>query len=575
MNYLRKILEIFSYNFKKKIPILFVILAISLFLETLGLGILIPYFTILLETDISLTYPEAKPVLDWFGNPDQETLTIYGIFAIVIFFLMKSFFQLYANWKLIKFVTDLTADLKNRLFSIYVANTYSFHTKNNSSDLSKNIQLEITQFVILIQSILQLFLEITVVFAALIVAALIEPLGVAVSAIIIGGFIFGVGKLLKSKILKLGEERIKADADTNKIILESLNAIKEIKIYGKELFFLNHLKSKTYLKAELTSVYNFLNMIPRSFIEFIAVFSLAFIVYISIYSGTNPSDIVLLIGVFAVAAFKLIPSANKINTYRNQILFNISSVNELYSEFKLKLNSIELTENNFKLKFRDSINLKNIKFKYSENSKYIFNNINLSIKRGNIIGIIGESGSGKSTIIDIILGLFKPNSGEVEVDGLDINNNLREWQNSIGYVPQVINLIDDTLRNNIVLGLKPEMIDDKKINEAIKLAFLKDFVNNLPDGLDTEVGEKGVRLSGGQRQRIGIARALYNNPDVIVLDEATSALDTKTEKDVMKSIDNLIGLKTIIIVSHRISTLDNCHEIYRVENGLISKVLKK
>jgi ATP-binding cassette, subfamily B, bacterial PglK len=570
MNYFKKVLFIFSADFKNRVPFLFFLLTISLFIETLGLGILIPYFTILLGSDVGETYPIIVPLLNLIGNPDQKTLTIYGIFAIVIFFFFKSCFQLFANWRLIKFVTDLTADLKNRLFIIYLHSPYRFHTNKNSSDLSKNIQLEITQFIIFIQSILQLFLELTVISAALIVAAAIEPLGVLVSTIIIGLFIIVLGKILKHRILELGSKRLVADAETNRIILESLNAIKEIKISGKEFFFSNYLNSRTFQKAKLTSIYNFFNMIPRSFIEFIAVFSLACIIYISISLGTESEKILLIMGVFAVAAFKLIPSANKINTYRNQIFFNISSVDVIFEEFKNNQYKKPIN-NSSKMLFKSHIKIDKVFFKYSADGLNILNKISIKVKRGSIVGIIGESGSGKSTLIDLILGLYTPNKGRILVDDKNIHDNIRSWQNTIGYVPQTINLIDDTLKNNIVLGVENIEIDNEKLEKAIELSLLKNFINNLKNGLNSQVGEKGVRLSGGQRQRIGIARALYNNPEVLVLDEATSSLDTKTESEVMKSIDGLIGMKTILLVSHRLSTLKNCNVVYKIKDGLISK----
>jgi len=572
MIFFKKAFFIFSGEFKNRIPFLFFLLTLSLFIETLGIGILIPYFTILLGSDVGETYPIIVPLLNLIGNPDQKTLTIYGIFAIVIFFFFKSCFQLFANWRLIKFVSDLTADLKNRLFKIYLGSPYGFHTNKNSSDLSKNIQLEVAQFLIFIQSILQLFLELTVITAALIVAALIEPMGVLVSTIIIGLFVIILGKLLKNRILELGSKRLIIDGQTNRIILESLNAIKEIKISGKESFFSSLLNTRTLEKAKLTSIYNFFNMIPRSFIEFIAVLSLACIIYVSISLGTELEKILLIMGVFAVAAFKLIPSANKINTYRNQILFNRSSVNVLFEEFKnIQIQNKKSKTNRITNPLSSHVQIDKVFFKYSENEANILNNISIKIMRGTIIGIIGESGSGKSTLIDLILGLYVPVKGKISVDGKNIHDDIRSWQNTIGYVPQTINLIDDTLKNNIVLGLNNNEIDNRKLEKAIELSHLKDFINNLKNGLNSQVGEKGVRLSGGQRQRIGIARALYNNPEVLVLDEATSSLDSKTESEVMKSIDGLIGVKTILLVSHRLSTLKNCNVVYKIKDGLISK----
>ena len=566
MNYINKTYKILPARFKKKIPFLIILLFIGLVFETAGLGILIPYFSILLNNNIVQEYPSLIPLLELIGNPSQEELVIYGIIFILFFYLIKSVFHLYSKWRLVGFVTNLTATIMDRLFKVYLNKDYKFHTKENSSEMLKNIQIESQHFVVLLQSLLELFLEITVLIGVLIVTLLVEPLAVLIVFTTIGLFVISINYFLKEKILNLGKIRRDLDGNISKVVIESLSAIKEIKVYNKEEFFSKYLYSKVFSKAHTTRIFDFFNMIPRSFIECIAVLALSLIISISVFAGNSSQEILIVVGIFGVAAFKLIPSANKIISHRQQIIFRKPSVDIMYNEL---INESEIIYNKKekKIKLVDSISVENLYFRYDNKSKYVIKGLNLRINKGDIIGIIGQSGVGKSTLVDLILGLFEPESGSINVDSMNILKNINGWKKIIGYVPQTINLIDEDLASNIMLGINKSDIDNDSLNNAIKLSQLEPFINNLEDGLRTVIGERGIRISGGQRQRVGIARALYYDPEILILDEATSSLDPNTEKEIMNSIDNLIGKKTIIIISHKISTLNNCNKIYKLING--------
>ena len=531
----------------------------------------IPYFSVLLENDIINEYPQLAVVIELIGNPNQNQLILNGIIFILIFYLIKSLFYLYSRWMLINFVNNLTASIMDKLFTVYLNRDYKFHTQKNSSEMLKNIQIESQHFIVLVQSLMELFLEITVVVGVLSITVLIEPVGVLIAFFTIGFFVLSINYFLKDKILNLGSRRQKLDSDINKVVIDSLSAIKEIKVYNKENFFSKYLYKKVFSKSHLTEIYNFFNIIPRSFIEFIAVLALSFIISISLIMGYSSQEILIVVGIFGVAAFKLIPSANKIITHRQQIIFRKSSVDILFDELKnkgsKKKQRIGISKNKTKLTFTNNINIQNLSFKYDNNSKYVIENLDLEIKKGQIIGIIGQSGVGKSTLVDLILGLFIADSGTIEVDSKSIYLNLDQWKRFIGYVPQTINLIDESLSSNITLGIDNSKIDNESLIRSIELAQLKQFIEELDYGLETMIGERGVRISGGQRQRIGVARALYYNPEILILDEATSSLDMDTEIEIMKSINDLIGDKTIIIISHKMSTLTKCDKIYKLNNG--------
>tara|TARA_B100000795_G_C22676372_1_gene389939 strand:- start:40 stop:936 length:897 start_codon:yes stop_codon:yes gene_type:complete len=297
------------------------------------------------------------------------------------------------------------------------------------------------------------------------------------------------------------------------------------------------------------------------------------IILVSKDKNTGLVDVLPSLALFGAAAFRILPSINRILNSSQLLRFSIPNISRLYNEFQIIIPKNTNSKSSKKIKFKKQISLKNVTFTYPESNKKILDNCSLNVYAGECLGIIGASGAGKSTLVDNILGLFIPNSGKITVDGQDIQNNMRSWQDQIGYVSQNLFLMDTTITSNVAFGIPPEKINIKSVKKALKMAQLDEFVSLLPDGMDTVLGERGVKLSGGQRQRIGIARALYHNPSVIILDEATNALDSKTEIEVMKSVLSLKGSKTIIMIAHRLSTLKKCDRIFRVSAGGKVKVV--
>ena len=384
-------------------------------------------------------------------------------------------------------------------------------------------------------------------------------------------FAFIFYRVVRNKLLKLGYERQIEEGKLIRILNEGFGSIKISKLMGKTNYFINLFNKTSNKKAITYSTIFAFQQFPRLYIEFMGVLSIAiFIISMTIMS--KPIDTLLpVIGVFIVAAFRLMPSVNRILGSMQNIRSAKPVVDLLHNEFLL-ISKMNPNQNHLssKFTFNNIIEINSLYFSYPHTNKFILENISFKINKGECVGFIGPSGSGKSTIVDIMLGLISPTSGKILVDNFEITEDLNEWKQKIGYVSQFIYLTDDSIRNNVAFGIPNEEVDENAIITAIKMAQLQEYIEKLPDGILTNVGEQGIQLSGGQRQRIGIARALYYNPDVLVFDEATSALDSNTEKEVITSINSLKGKKTIIIIAHRLSTLSICDKIFKIENGTIS-----
>lgn len=569
MTFLNKILFLLTPGQKRSLIVLTVLLLIGMMFEMLGLGILLPALSLMLNADIAKEYPSLKPYLDSMGNPTQAILVLWGMGSLVLLYLIKAIFLVYLTWKQSGFTASLSADLSHKLFLGYLRLPYVFHLQRNSAELLRNIQGEIAMFTSLSQSIINLTTELSVVFSVALMLVLIEPIGATSITFFLALFGYIFLKLTRKKILIWGVDRQHHAGKTGQYLLQGFGGVKEVKLLGREDNFLKEYAEHNNANAHILTRITTLAAVPRLYLELLAVIGLAGLIILMVMQNKPVHLLVPTLGIFVAAAFRMIPSVNRLMGYVQSITYAKPVVDVLFKEFTtISQNKIE-TKSQEILTFEDKIELTDIYFRYADTTSDALKNISISIKKGTSVGFIGQSGSGKSTIVDIILGLLTPSSGKIFVDGKNIQINLRAWQNQVGYVPQSIYLTDDTLRRNIAFGILPEYIDDSAVARAIEAAQLDAFVAALPEKLETTVGERGVRLSGGQRQRIGIARALYHNPQVLVLDEATSALDNDTEKGVMEALDAMHGSKTLIIVAHRLSTVQNCDMLYRFEKGQV------
>lgn len=558
---------------------LFFLMLVGTLLEILGVGIIVPALTIMADGNLGSRFPVLSSIIASLGITSHQQLIIMGMLALVAVYVVKSVFLGFLAWWQSSFIYGLLISCSQKLFMGYLQQPYAFHLQRNSALLIRNATNQVNELVAVYHGSLVLLTELLVLLGILALLIAIEPVGTIfiISALGLAGW--GFNHMTRNYILRWGEAKQHHEGMRIQYLQQGLGGAKDVKLLGREQDFFDQYRMHTAACANAAKNQSTLIALPRLWLELLAVTGLAVSVILMIARG-KPFDLLLpTLGLFAAAAFRLMPSVNRILGSIQGLRYCLPVIDSLDSEYRL-IESIPATPKKLLLPFKDVLTLEAINFQYENTETRVLFNISLSIPRGTSTGFIGGSGSGKSTLIDILLGLLTPGSGKVQVDGVDIQSNLRGWQDQIGYVPQSIFLTDDTLRRNIAFGLPNDQIDDAAVWKAVKAAHLERFVNDHPLGLETVVGERGIRLSGGQRQRIGIARALYHSPSVLVLDEATSSLDIATERAVMKAVLAMQGEKTIVVVAHRLSTLEHCDKIYRIEQGVIvesgaaSKVLE-
>ena len=566
MTIFQKFIYLLPNSFKKGMVFLFILMFFGMLFEMLGVGILLPALAIILNPNILEDYPKAKVIFEFIGNISHTKLILFGLLFIVVIYVFKALFLTFVNWYQNNFSFSLSKKLEDLLLKGYLDKPYTFYLNRNSAVLLRNF-IEIDHFTEMTQAFMGLIIELSATIGVFCLIIFIEPKGAFIVASFLTIFLFIFHKSTKNRISMWGEERQTFTVIKNQNLLQSLDGLKDIKLMNRFDYFTNEFSKSNLSLSKIRIKTSILSQMPRQYIEVFAVISLVTLI-LSMLAQSKPIDVLIpTLGVFTAAAFRLIPSINRIISYMQIIQIARPTINLLYDEFYLLNTSIILKKDNKELNFRDKIIFKNIKFRYASKSKLVLENISLEIKKGETVGFIGPSGSGKSTLIDLLLGLLEPEHGEIVIDKIPLKSNYRAWQNKIGYVPQSIYLADDSLRSNVAFGIDPKFIDDEAVNKALHAAQLTEFILNLDEGIHTLVGERGARLSGGQRQRIGLARALYHNPSVLILDEATSSLDNETEKGIMDAINNLKREKTIIIVTHRLSTVSKCDKIFRLKSG--------
>jgi ABC-type multidrug transport system fused ATPase/permease subunit len=569
MNGIRKIFKILDLKQRKTTLVLFLLMIISVILETLGIGLIVPAVALLTKNSSGPSNPIQKFLLPFFENSNYENLVIGGLFFVFFVFLIKNIFLTYFVWKQNKFSNSFTISVSTRLFETYLRQPYSFYLQRNSALLIRNINGEIEALRDIIVFFITLITECFVIVAITMLLILVEPIGAITIFLIVAGSALLFSKVTRQLVFRWGESRAINLGLSTKHLMQGLGGIKDVKILGREEEFLDQFK-KHYLQfANANRKNNTLLALPRLLLEVFSVLSLVLLVIIMFTQGKPLDSIIPVLGLFAFAAFRLLPSINKVFNAIQHLRFCLPSVDIVYKDLQLSFETPNIDSKSNELFLNYEITFVGVDFAYEQSDKLALNNIFLTIPKGQSVGVIGKSGSGKSTFVDILLGLHIAKSGKVLVDGKNINENLntlRSWQNQIGYVPQNIFLTDESLMKNVAFGVSDDKIDIATVEKVLKAAQLEAFVKTLPNGINTTIGERGVRLSGGQRQRIGIARALYHNPGVLVLDEATSALDVHTENSVISTVKALTD-KTIIIVAHRYSTIEHCDTIFHFEDG--------
>jgi len=548
---------------KRSLGIILGLLLLGSLLETFSLGLVIPIIGILANGDFARRFPD---VYLFIGSPSRELLTIYALIFLVFVYICKTIFLIWSAWVQKGFSTSVTARLGRLLFSNYLRKPYSFHVEVNSSELIRNVQNSASLMSGLIEPILSALADGFVALGLLTLMFVFEPVGTISTLAIFGTCAFLFNKFSKDKIKKWGESQNFHKGMVLKHLQQGFGGVKDVVVLDKQEYFVEEFSKHLEANARVQKHFSIAQSIPRYGLEILALVGLATLVTSMSLAGKNISEIVPVLGLFGATAFRLIPAVNR--GISNLQLFNLSlpALNGIYPDLSkpiLKESHVELYE------LLNEISVSNVSFTYPSAQTETLSNITLTIKKGEAIGLIGTSGSGKSTFVDVLLGLFEPSIGQINVDGKSIYRDLSGWRKIVGYVPQDVYLFDDTLERNIAYGIENSSIDQESLKRSLSQSQLGTFVESLKDGLQTIVGERGVRLSGGQIQRIGIARALYHDPEILILDEATSALDQETERGVMDSVRALKGSKTVVVVAHRLSTVEYCDRLYKFEGGKI------
>lgn len=562
----KKIYEILSKKQRSYVLLLFCFMLFAMCLEAVGISVIIPVIAFMTKANLSNEYPFLKPILERLGNPSQKELIIGSMLLLISLYLIKASFLGMLSWMQNRFVLRTGAGLSERLFIGYLRQPWPFHLKRNSAQLILNINNEVSLFTGTLQSAMVVATDSLLLLGIIGLLLTVAALETFVVVCVVGVIVFVYQSILKSKLSTWGLSRQYHDGLRIQLLQEGFGGAKDVKLMGREDNFCLQYNEHNFKVANIAANLRTLTDLTRLILELIGISGLGLLVILLIVHGIALEALLPSLGLFAAAAFRMLPSVNRITSSLQNAQYLIPAVNKIYDELKL-IENIPCLQRASLLPFNVSITLDNVDYRYANEGGKTLQKIKIEIKHGSTVGFIGPSGAGKSTLVDIILGLLAPESGVVKVDGVDIQSNLRGWQNQIGYVPQSIFLTDDSIRRNIAFGISESEIDDCAVEKAYKAAHLDKLINMLPNGVNTLVGERGVRLSGGQRQRIGIARALYHNPSVLVLDEATSSLDLDTEKEVMLAVNAMHGEKTIIIVAHRLSTLRNCDVLYKLDSG--------
>ena len=569
------LLSILNHKQKRNFVIQFFLMFIGMLLEIFSIGILLPIISLMQKGNLNdiKSFIHNKLLLDITINDKKLLLLVMAFLSFV--YILKMIFLSYFSYNQTKFIYNLKSDVSYSLYKGYLYQPYIFHLKNNSAQLINNTIFLVDKLTQGLTSFMILFTESFTFLGIVVFLILVEPAGTISVILALGLLSILFFYSSKKQINQWGVLSQKHEAMRLQHLQQGLGGIKDVKILGREDEFLYQFQYDNNGTSNYNQKQLFFMSLPKFWLEMLAVLGLALLVIIMDGLGSPFSRIIPILGIFAAAAFRIIPSMNRILNAMQTVGFTKFSIEKLNEEFnKFVVIPEPINKYPYKNKVFKKINIENLTFKYPNANKPAIISINLTIEYGSSIGFIGTSGAGKSTLIDLILGLLKADSGKILVDDFNISNDISGWQSQIGYVPQNIFLTDDSLRNNIAFGIQKNNISEDQINLALKYSQLKELVESLPEGLNTIVGERGVRLSGGQRQRIGIARALYHNPSILVLDEATSALDTDTESNIMDSIKALKNDKTIIIIAHRLNTIEQCDYICKIEKGKLESIKK-
>lgn len=576
-----KLRYIFDRKQKGQLVVLAVLILIGGIFETFSVSMMIPVMTGILDPnamqDVIEKYSALKRIVKFFNlGVDAEFAKKLAVAMIILFFI-KNVYQIFLIHRQNTFITRARNDMISRVMREFLNRPYEDYLGADIPTVFRITDSDIPRTFTLMLSLLSLATELIVSIGLGAVILIMQPMMTIICVIVFILLTLFNSKLLKPRLNKIGKENQETQSRIAKWRLQAIYGLKDVKVLNRQDFFIRNYYESGKVGADLARDYAVMNNIPRILIETIFVTVILVYVLFSMLTSGNTKDVLAQLTAIGLAAVRIMPAVNRINTYLAEIAYNQYSLDFVYNNLtdSMKMDKAMRAERAAiagpELHLEKEIEIKDITFAYPDAETNIFSGASMVVPKGKSVGIIGPSGAGKSTVVDIILGLLHVQSGEILCDGSNIFSNYDSWLAQIGYIPQTIYMVDESIRENIAFGIDADKIDEDRIWEVMEEAQLAEFVKSLPEGLDTKIGDRGVRLSGGQRQRIGIARALYHNPEILVFDEATSALDNETEAAVMEAVNSFHGKKTMIIIAHRLNTIENCDIIYEVKDEKITQ----
>ena len=568
----RKLTRIVDPSQKKKFYWLIPIILLGSCLEAFGVSLMVPLITVIMDPGVMLREGIIHTVCSALDITEHRIFVLLCIGCIILCYILKNAFLIFQTRYKEEFAATCKLITRGKAMHSFLSQPYEYHLYSESGDLVKLIKTDIPLAYNALSVFLGLITDLVVMAAVILSIGIIDPLITGVSCFVLIATSFVILRFLKPMMREAGKNYHLSSREENKWILETVGGIKEIIVTGKQGFFEEKIHNCGKISVESGKKNTLLSVIPRMLLEVISVCSILLLIGIAVYNGREITSLIPSLGALTMAAVRLLPGAYKVIGAWNTLLYALPSIDRVTEALDATPSETPFSASfPVPFPFRDHIELRNISYRYPGTTEYILKDANMVIPFGMSVGIVGMSGAGKTTAADIVLGLLKPEQGEVLCDGRNILENYPGWISCIGYIPQMIFLLDDSIRKNIAFGTDEDQIDEARLSRALREAQLESFVNTLSEKADTRIGERGIRLSGGQRQRIGIARALYNDPEILVFDEATSSLDTETESALMDAIEQLHGKKTMIIIAHRLNTIRKCDLVYRVRDSRIEQ----
>lgn len=583
---MQKISYMFDKRQKRQMAGLAVLILIGGVLETMGVSMMLPVVQVVMDPDSFMANEYVADIVVALHIRSSKQLVILMLAALIALFVIKNAYLLFQTYVQNTFVTRNRNRMISRVMREFLNRPYEEYLGADIPTVFRLTDSDIPNAFQLILEMIQMFTEIVVSVFICCALVIVSPAMSLFIVVIFLGMTLVITKVLKPRLNEIGRRNQSIQSRIAKWRIQSIYGLKDVKVLHREEFFVRNYYESGAIGANVARNYAVLNNMPRLLIETIFIASMLLFIMIYMLRGGDISVLIPQISAFAVAAIRVMPGTSRINTYLSQIAYSQPCLDYLYenltAEMKADVNG-SVTGMTAKeqdtadaackppIELHDRIVLDHISFTYPNTDKPIFTDAHMEVRKGQSVGIMGPSGAGKSTIVDILLGLLHAQEGTITCDGVNIFDNYPSWLSRIGYIPQSIYLVDESIRDNIAFGIDADQIDDRRIWEVLEEAQLKEFVEELPEGLDTTIGDRGVRISGGQRQRLGIARALYHNPEILVFDEATSALDGDTEKAVMDAVNSFHGKKTMVIIAHRLNTIAKCDVIYKVEDEKITR----